>query len=57
MRNVVPGLGISLDGYIARLDGAVGFLFMPKGLLDGGIHSPRSIPPSWEEKQSTPVSK
>jgi dihydrofolate reductase len=31
MRNVVLGLGISLDGYIARPDGAVDFLFMPKG--------------------------
>src|SRR5258708_13587826 len=30
MRKVVPGLGISLDGYIARPDGAVDFLFMPK---------------------------
>ncbi|HXB20263.1 MAG TPA: dihydrofolate reductase family protein [Candidatus Solibacter sp.] len=30
MRNVVLGLGISLDGYIARPDGAVDFLFMPK---------------------------
>ena len=30
MRNVVLGLGISLDGYIARADGAVDFLFMPK---------------------------
>ena len=30
MRNVVLGLGISLDGYIARLDGGVDFLFMPK---------------------------
>src|SRR5258707_13826239 len=30
MRNVVLSLGISLDGYIARLDGAVDFLFMPK---------------------------
>ena len=30
MRKVVLGLGISLDGYIARLDGAVDFLFMPK---------------------------
>jgi dihydrofolate reductase len=29
-RNVVLGLGISLDGYIARLNGAVDFLFMPK---------------------------
>lgn len=29
MRKVVLGLGISLDGYIARLDGAVDFLFMP----------------------------
>src|ERR1700736_5167809 len=30
MRNVVLGLGVSLDGYIARPDGAVDFLFMPK---------------------------
>lgn len=29
-RNVVLGLGISLDGYIARPDGAFDFLFMPK---------------------------
>src|SRR5947208_2757021 len=30
MRDVVLGLGISIDGYIARLNGAVDFLFMPK---------------------------
>jgi dihydrofolate reductase len=30
MRKVILGLGISLDGYIARLDGSVDFLFMPK---------------------------
>jgi len=30
MRKVVLGLGISLDGYIARLDGSVDFLFMPR---------------------------
>jgi dihydrofolate reductase len=30
MRKVILGLGISLDGYIARSDGAVDFLFMPK---------------------------
>jgi dihydrofolate reductase len=30
MRKVILGLGISLDGYIARPDGAVEFLFMPK---------------------------
>jgi len=30
VRKVVLGLGISLDGYIARLDGSVDFLFMPK---------------------------
>jgi len=30
MRKVVLGLGFSLDGYIARLDGSVDFLFMPK---------------------------
>jgi dihydrofolate reductase len=30
MRRIVLGLGISLDGYIARLNDAVDFLFMPK---------------------------
>jgi dihydrofolate reductase len=30
MRSVVLGVGISLDGYLARLNGAVDFLFMPK---------------------------
>lgn len=30
MLKVVLGLGISLDGYIARSDGSVDFLFMPK---------------------------
>jgi len=30
VRNLVLGLGISLDGYIARPNGAVDFLFMPK---------------------------
>jgi dihydrofolate reductase len=30
MRKIVLGLGISLDGYIARANGEVDFLFMPK---------------------------
>jgi len=30
IRKVVLGLGISLDGYIARLDGSVDFLFTPR---------------------------
>src|SRR5882724_2622494 len=30
MRKVLLGVGISLDGYIARPDGSVDFLFMPK---------------------------
>ena len=30
MRKLVLGLGISLDGYIARRDGSLDFLFMPK---------------------------
>src|SRR5947207_15851566 len=35
IRKVIAGLGISLDGYIARPDGAVDFLFMPKGYSMG----------------------
>ncbi|MCU1299940.1 MAG: hypothetical protein JWQ87_224 [Candidatus Sulfotelmatobacter sp.] len=31
MRKIILSLGISLDGYIARPDGSVDFLFMPKG--------------------------
>jgi dihydrofolate reductase len=30
MRSVILGLGVSLDGYIARPDGTFDFLFMPK---------------------------
>jgi dihydrofolate reductase len=30
MRKIVLGLGMSLDGYIARPNGAIDFLFMPK---------------------------
>lgn len=30
MRRIVLGLGISIDGYIARRDGSVDFLFIPK---------------------------
>jgi len=30
MRRVILGLGISIDGYIARPNGAIDFLFMPK---------------------------
>jgi dihydrofolate reductase len=30
MRKIVLGVGISVDGYIARPDGAVDFLFMPR---------------------------
>ena len=30
MRKVILGIGISLDGYLARVDGSVDFLFMPK---------------------------
>jgi dihydrofolate reductase len=37
MRKVVLGLGISLDGYIARLDGSVDFLFMPKDYSMGSF--------------------
>ena len=37
MRKVVLGLGISLDGYIARPDGSVHFLFMPKDYSMGSF--------------------
>jgi hypothetical protein len=51
VRKVVLGLGISLDGYIARLDGTLDFLFMPKDYSmapsPGG-----SIPPSWVGRRS-----
>jgi dihydrofolate reductase len=30
LRKIILGLGISIDGYIARLDGSVDFLFMPR---------------------------
>ena len=30
MRKIILGLGISIDGYIARLDGTFDFLFMPR---------------------------
>jgi hypothetical protein len=30
MRKIILGLGISIDGYIARLNGGVDFLFVPK---------------------------
>ncbi len=30
MRKIILSLGMSLDGYIARPDGAIDFLFMPK---------------------------
>jgi len=37
MRRVVLGVGISLDGYIARPDGSVDFLFMPKDYSMAGF--------------------
>ena len=30
MRTIVLSVGVTLDGYIARPDGAVDYLFMPK---------------------------
>jgi dihydrofolate reductase len=35
MRKIILAVGISLDGYIARPDGSVDFLFMPKGYSMG----------------------
>ena len=37
MRKVVLGLGISLDGYIARPDGARGFPLHAEGLFHGSV--------------------
>jgi hypothetical protein len=37
MRKIVLGLGISLDGYIARPDGNSGFSLHAQGLLDGAV--------------------
>jgi dihydrofolate reductase len=37
VRKVILGLGISLDGYIARRNGAVDFLFMPKDYSDSSF--------------------
>src|SRR6266403_1730812 len=37
VRKVVLGVGISLDGYIARPDGSVDFLFMPKDYSMAGF--------------------
>jgi dihydrofolate reductase len=39
VRKVILGLGISLDGYIARRDGSVDFLFMPKDYSMGPFFS------------------
>ena len=33
MRKVILGLGISIDGYIARRDGTFDFLFMPRDFM------------------------
>ncbi len=54
MRKVVLGLGISLDGYIARPDGAVDFLFMPKDYSMGPFFATIDmIPPSWGARPTT----
>jgi hypothetical protein len=50
MRKVVLGLGISIDGYIARLNGAVDFLFMPKNTRWLRFSKP-STPLSWDAKR------
>lgn len=34
MRKIILGLGISIDGYIARRDGTFDFLFMPKDFME-----------------------
>ena|ERR1035438_8536372 len=52
MRKIVLGLGISLDGYIARPDGTLDFLFMPKD-YSMAPSSPPWTPRSWAAKLST----
>jgi dihydrofolate reductase len=37
MRNVILGAGMSLDGYIARPDGGIDFLYQPKGYSMGAF--------------------
>jgi hypothetical protein len=54
MRKIVLGLGISLDGYIARSNGAVDFLFMPK---DYSMVPFFATKPSWEARHSMLLSK
>ena len=39
MRKVILSLGMSLDGYISRLDGSVDFLFMPSEYSAAGFFS------------------
>src|SRR5215471_616080 len=34
MRKIILGLGISIDGYIARRDGTFDFLFMPRDFMN-----------------------
>jgi hypothetical protein len=52
MRKVILGLGISLDGYIARANGALDFLFMPKD-YSMAPSLPPLIPALWVARPST----
>jgi len=61
VRKIILGLGVSIDGYIARLDGTFDFLFMPKDFsmaeffasIDTGIAArPTMLPKLWAKAAS-----
>jgi len=56
MRKVILGLGISLDGYIARPDGSVDFLFMPKDYSMGPFFATIDTR-SWDARRTMSLSK
>jgi dihydrofolate reductase len=43
MRKIILGVGLTLDGYIARSDGSVDFLFMPKDYAEDSVRDREAI--------------